>query len=397
MRRRGQSGQVLPLIAVSLAALMGFGGIGVDVGYLEYRNQTQQAATDAAAAGGAASLVKVGCPNKTVATSGADTDAANNGYGNAGNVSVSVANPPASGPFSGNSCAVMVSITTTNNSTFFERLFGYSSGVTETTQATAIVSNSGSGCIYLLSPTVSSNFNGGHMTATKCGILINDTANFNGATINALSIGYAGPAPNQNGATFTTGKPTLMMPVADPCPEIAGCNYLANNPQPTTNCQNFNGNGYHGPLSPGCYNSLNLNGAVVTMSNGIYTFNGSENFNGATITGNGVTMYVTANASPPNFNGVSAATMTPMSSGPTAGVLYYQVPSNSGSPNFNGTSGNYSGLIYAPTPTSVNFNGAAGGYLVLVFGAANLNGSTSQDYATPPPSQSYIKQAVVAQ
>ncbi|MGA8575031.1 MAG: pilus assembly protein TadG-related protein [Candidatus Cybelea sp.] len=396
MRRAAESGQVLPLIALCLAALMGFGAIGVDVGYLEYRDQTQQAATDAAAAGGAATLVKAGCPNQTAATTGADTDAANNGFANAGKVSVTVINPPGNGPFANNSCAVKVTISTSNVATFFARLFGYPAGVTETTQATAIVSNSGAGCIYLLSPTAQSNFNGGHLTATKCGALINDTANFNGATVDALSIGYAGPAPNVNGATFQLGQPQPMMPVADPCLEIAGCNYLANNPPSTASCHDFNGNGYHGALTQGCYNNLNLNGAVVTMQ-GSYTFNGSENFNGASMTGNGVTIYVTANASAPNFNGTTQATMTPMTSGPTAGVLYYQVPGNSGSPNFNGTNANYSGLIYAPTPTSVNFNGASGGYLVLVFGAANFNGSVSQDFATPPPSQALIKQAVVAE
>lgn len=396
MKRKSQSGQVLPLIALSLAALMGFGGIGVDVGYLEYRDQAQQAATDAAAAGGADALVKAGCPNRTAATTSADTDAANNGFSNAGTTAVTVVNPPSTGYFANNVCAVNVTIATTNVATFFARAFGYPTGVTETTQATAVVTNAGNGCIYLLSPTVSSNFNGGHLTATKCGALINDTANFNGSTIDALSIGYAGAAPNTNGATFPLGQPQPMMPVADPCPEITGCNYLANNPQSTANCSDFHGNGYHGALIAGCYNNLNLNGATVTMS-GLYTFNGSENFNGANITGNGVTMYVTANASPPNFNGTSQATMTAMTTGNTAGVLYYQVPSNSGSPNFNGSSVNYSGLIYAPTPTSINFNGASGGYLVLVFGAANFNGSVSQDFATPPPSQSYVKQAVVAE
>lgn len=394
MKRKSQSGQVLPLIALSLAALMGFGGIGVDVGYLEYRDQAQQAATDAAAAGGADALVKAGCPNRTAATTSADADAANNGFSNAGTTSVTVVNPPSTGHFANNVCAVNVTIATTNVATFFARAFGYPAGVTETTQATAVVTNAGNGCIYLLSPTVSSNFNGGNVTATKCGALINDTANFNGSTIDALSIGYAGAAPNTNGATFPLGQPQQMMPVADPCPEIAGCNYLANNPPGTGGCSDWSGGGN---MTPGCYNTINLNKATVTMSPGLYVFNGSENFNQATITANGVTMYVTANATPPNFNKTTQATMTPPTSGNTVGVLYYQVPSNTQSVNFNGTSVNYSGLIYAPTPTSINFNGASGGYLVLVFGAANFNGSVSQDFATPPPSQSYVKQAVVAE
>ena len=41
---------------------MGFAGIAVDVGYLEYRQQAQQTATDAAAVGGARSAAARGLP-----------------------------------------------------------------------------------------------------------------------------------------------------------------------------------------------------------------------------------------------------------------------------------------------------------------------------------------------
>ena len=83
----GERGQVLPLIAVSLAVLMGFAGIAVDVAYLEYRQQAQQTATDAAAAGGAEALLHAGCPNANAAKSAALANAANNGFPMAGNTS----------------------------------------------------------------------------------------------------------------------------------------------------------------------------------------------------------------------------------------------------------------------------------------------------------------------
>ena len=50
MKRTNERGQILPLIGISLAVLMGFAGIGVDVGYLEYRQQAQQTATDESSA-----------------------------------------------------------------------------------------------------------------------------------------------------------------------------------------------------------------------------------------------------------------------------------------------------------------------------------------------------------
>ncbi len=59
---------------------------------------------------------------------------------------------------------------------------------------------------------------------------MNDTANFNGATVSAPFIGYAGAAPIENGATFKLAAPAPMLPVADPCTEIAGCSYLAEQP-----------------------------------------------------------------------------------------------------------------------------------------------------------------------
>lgn len=398
MTHKYERGTVLPMIAAGLAVTMGFAGVGVDVGYLEYRQQEQQTATDAAAAGGATALIRAGCPNSSVAQNAALLNAGNNGFPASSNVTVSVQNPPTGGPFANNPCGVAVTVTTAQVGTFFTRLFGYAHGMAETTQAVAIVTQSGGGCIYLLSPSVESNFNGANVTAKKCGALINDTANFNGATVDMQNIGYAGATPNENGASFTGALPEPMLPVADPCQEIAGCAYLAANPPSTSGCISANYNGYNGPVPSGCYSDLNLNGANVTMS-GLYVFTGSQNFNGATIQGANMTMYVTSTGTPPNFNGANA-TLAPPTPGPgtnTPGVLYYQVPANTQSANFNGSNNKVSGLIYSPGATSVNFNGAQGGYVVLVFGAANFNGGTAQDFATPPPNQSLVKQAVVAE
>ncbi len=396
MKYLGQRGQVLPLIAAMLGMLMGFGGIAVDVGYLKYEQQAQQNATDAAALGGAQQLVRSSCSNSAAAIAGANADAASNAFPNGGNIGVTPNSPPSSGAFSGNNCAISVNITTSHVTTYFSRLLGYPGGMTVTTHATAVVSANSASCIYILSPTVSTNINGANIQAPGCAIAINDTANFNGSTVKSPFIGYAGNPPNENGATFPQASPAPMLPVADPCPEMPGCAYLTANPPSTSNCQQFNGNGYNGALQPGCYSNLNLNGAHVTM-NGLYVLTGSTNFNGATMTGSNVTFYVASGASAPNFNGVSNATLSPPATGNDSGVLYYQVPNNTNSPNFNGVGVNFSGLLYCPGATSVNFNGAKGNYLVLVFGAVNYNGSATWDFATPAPGQSITKQAVLAE
>ncbi len=391
---------VLPLVAVTLAVLMGFAGVGVDAGYLEYRQQAQENATDAAAIGGAQALVRSGCGSGGAATTAAQADASANGFanlGNNGNTTVTVYNPPANGPYSGSSCAVEVQIKTRHVATFFSRLYGYNAGMDESTDAVASsVSSTSSACIYLLSPTVSGNFNGANVNSPGCGIAINDTANFNGATILAPSIGYAGPAPNENGSNFKLAKPAPMLPVADPCVDAPGCSYIANHPPSSSGCTSFNGNGYHGYLNPGCYSYLNLNGANVTLNPGVYVLSGSSNFNGSSVTGSGVTIYVPVGGTAPNFNGATMNLSAP-TSGNYANVLYYESPSNTSSANFNGTNQFYTGIIYCPGAASVNFNGAHGGYVVLIFGSTNFNGSAAVDFATPPPSGGFIKQAVLAE
>jgi hypothetical protein len=372
--------------------------MAVDVGVLKYQQRQQQSATDAAALGGAQQLADTGCGNPSAATTAAQNDAATNGF--AANI-VSVQNPPPSGgPYGGNTCAVEVQIAQ-SYATWFLRLFGFQNGMPETTQAIAEAISTGSGCIYLLNPTVTSTFNGDTVNAPSCGVLINNTATFNGdPTFNANYIGYAGGAPSESGTNFTQATPAPMLPVADPCPEISGCANLTNNPPALTGCTSPVYNGLVTvTLQPGCFNSIIVNGCqTVNFAPGPYVFNGTTIFNGETnVTGSGVTLYVTASGTPPTFNGIPNVSLSPPTSGSDEGVLYYQVPANTQNPIFNGTSQSLSGLIYAPGATHAIFNGTGGGYLVMVLGAATFNSSSAYDFATPPPGQALIRQAVLGE
>src|ERR1700729_3556820 len=395
MKRSRESGQVLPMIALTLAVLMGFSGLGVDVGYWQYHQREQQSATDAAAMGAAQQLLYSGCPSASVAQSAAVTDATSNGYTNgSNNVAVVAQNPPATGPYAGNTCAVSATITTQHVPAFFTKVFGsqFQQGVTESTQAVAAVVANNSGCVYMLGQGQNTNFHGSNLQAPGCSIYLNGSANFNGATIDAAAIGEADYSGSNNGGTFTGASPGKILPVADPCAEIAGCAYIKANPPSTSPCNLTLGTG---ALQPGCYNSLNAYGATVTLAPGTYVFAGGSNFNGASISGTGVTIYIPAGAST-NFNKVSNMTLTPPATGNYADVTYYQVPSNSGDVNFNGSSTDISGLIYAPS-AAMNYNGSRGGYPVLVAAYANFNGSSGEDFGSPPAGQTLIKNVVLAQ
>jgi hypothetical protein len=395
MRRRGESGQVLPLVAICLAALMGFGGLAVDVGYWRYQLREQQSATDAAALGGAQQLAYSSCPNQTAAITAAQNDASKGGFTNGGNVTVGVTNPPATGVFAGNSCAVQVTITTQKVASFFTRVFGgRTSGIAETTTAVAeVTSDDTGGCIFMLGTSDNTNFNSATVQAPKCSMDINGSANFHGSTIDAAGIAEGNYSGSNNGGTFTGASPVQALPAADPCPEIAGCAYIAANPPSTSPCNGVYGS--NGVLTPGCYSNLNLNGATVQMQAGTYVFEGSLNMNKASITGSGVTIYIPAGTST-NFNKVSSLKLSPPTSGNYAGVTFYQVPSNTNGLNFNGSSTDLGGLIYAPT-ASMNYNGSQGQYVVLVAAYANFNGSSGLDFGPPVAGQSLIKKAVLTQ
>ena len=75
-----QRGAVIPLIAITLSVLMGFAGMAVAVGFLEYSQQAQQAATDAAAEGGAQAAYANNCASWSTTQAAAQADAATNGY-----------------------------------------------------------------------------------------------------------------------------------------------------------------------------------------------------------------------------------------------------------------------------------------------------------------------------
>ncbi len=395
-RRTGEAGQVLPLVAICLAVLMGFAALAVDVGYLQYQQRQQQSAADAAALAGARQNIYSSCANASRAQTAAYADSSSNGFTNNGtSVVVAVNNPPASGPFSGDNCAVQVQVTATH-ATFFSNLFMPSTWHGRiTTQAVATLNTNNNGCIYLLNTARPFLISGTNFYAANCNVLSNNTpVTVSGSNVNVDTLSYAGTV-SMSGSNFT-GTTQKMLPVTDPCPAITACAYLAANPPPATSCTSYVASGTNGTVLPGCYNDFEIRGSNVTMSPGLYVFNGTTAFTGSNITASGVTIYVTSSGTPPDFSGVNIR-LSPPTSGPYAGVQYYQVPANTNPANFNGSNVSVSGLLYAPTAIGVGFNGSNGAYTVLVFGSAVYSGSNGGSFGSPPSTGSLIKQAVLAE
>lgn len=369
--------------------------MSIDIGYLEYQQRQQQNAADGAAIGAAQQLVYSGCPNQSVAQTAAANDSGENDFVNAGNVKVTADNPPTSGAFASDNCAVQVTVNNAATQTFLMRVFGWVGGVAETTQATATSSANGPGCVYQLDPNGTPTFHGAKITAPGCSLLMNGSPTFDGGDVDFASIGYAGSL-TVHGTKFDDGSPMTMLPVANPCPEIVGCNYLTNNPPAPSGCIPLV---VSSPVvTPGCYSSISGNGDIA-LSPGLYILTGSNSLNGATLTGSGVTIYITSTGSGLDLHGTKvdlSACTTTCTGGAVANVLYYQT--NSTAVDISGPSGSYTGLFYAPN-AQVTYNGNAGtGYSVMVFYDWLLNGTgQGMTFASPPPNQSFIKNAVLVQ
>lgn len=379
-RLHGQRGQTLVLVALLLVVLVGMTSLAADAGYYRYQQRIMQSASDSAALAGAAELAYGG------ADAAAKADSAANGFADGVNGVTVMVNTNYSDQYTGSSPAVQVVISKPYPK-FFAGVLGGGSNVQISTTAVARMSANVNVCLYQLDPSQNPNFNGMTFNGHKCGIILNGSANFNGANIDAQYIGYSsGRTPNENGATFPQATPAPSMPAKDPCMNIPGCAYLTNNPPSTSSCISHpNYNGMTVTLVPGCYDSPNFNGANVTFQTGtppLFVFTGHPNFNGSTLTGNGVTLYFAA-GSCGNFNGANLS-LTPPAAGDTAGVQIYSTPGASGcGPNFNGATGTgVSGLVYYPS-YHVNFNGSFNSYAVLVVGNVNFNGST-QNFPIPP-------------
>ncbi len=409
MRRRGESGQVLPLIAVCLTAIMGFAGMSVDVGYFEYHQRQEQSAADAAALGAAQQLAYAGCPSFSSAKTAAYNDIASNGYINGANgVTVSVSNPPATpspapsgkpspspAPYAGNPCAVSVQVTGTKTPTFFTKLFGHGSGATQSTAAIALLVKNDDNCIFLLSQTATLDLDNVNITAPHCGVAANSAlVETSGDNINVASFGYAHSLTGST-ADFTSAKPAKMLPVADPCPEIAGCAYTAANKVVYASCNAFNNTGGNVSIAPGCYSSFKNTGGTVTMQPGQYEFTGSLEQTGGSLVGSGVTLYVAPSASTIQLGGNSVNLSAP-TSGNYANVLYYQDSTNAAKAQFISTNTSVTGLVYAPAAIG-QVNANISSYVVLVFANMNFDGTSCEGWnlAGPTAGNSIIQTAVL--
>src|ERR1700722_17866152 len=192
-RHRGGrvGGQVMVLICVSLIAIVGMIAVVTDFSFMQHQRNMMQTAADSAAMAASAELSY----GDLVAAGKAD--AASNGYTDgASSVTVTINNPPTSGPNTSKATYVEA-IVSKPEPTYFLRVLGVS---TMTVSARAVAyQGSGANCIYVLDPTASGalSTNGNASVQSSCGLLVDSSSStaitaVGGVTINAPTIGMVG-------------------------------------------------------------------------------------------------------------------------------------------------------------------------------------------------------------
>jgi Flp pilus assembly protein TadG len=330
---KNQRGSIGIIAAVSLPALLGFGGLAVDASvWLRAKNGVQGAA-DAAASSVAAAAV-AGGNYLTRLSAEADGVAAANGYQNGANgVVVTLNHPPSSGAYAGNALAYEVIIAAPQQ-LYLASVFPALTAPTVTGRAVALTTTSPA-CILALSPasppngTVPVNGNA-PLNAQNCDVdadspsanSINTSGGGSISTANIRSVGgVTGSNITASGAIMTNGPyiadPYVGMRSIPPIPPL----------QPWS--QNINWSGrVANPTGVAAFNgNVNVTGQGATLDPGVYLITGSLSGT-KPLSGTGVTIVLTSPTPSTDtgsfqFTGGASLNLTAPATGSTAGIALW--------------------------------------------------------------------------
>jgi len=365
--RGGESerGQAAVIIALTMTAMLMVLGLAVDAGQLYVARRTAQEAADAGAYAGAVVLYQGGTAAQ--ARAAAVNDVGRNGFvhgGDGGLTSVVINLPPASGPNVGNSTYIEVLISTEVRTALVPAQSQLNL-VSVRGVAGAEPLNNGYAIMALdRGDTLDSMFVGpqGTVYIDGAGILVNSTngeaADNNGTGNIAVAEPYGtdvaggteGEWPNA-----TTGAPQRPDPFAGyPKPSVSGLSLYTSLPAAV---------GGVITLYPGIYDVAisAAGGTVIRLNSGVYItkrgINGAGNADLQSLAGgvfifNTLTGYpgATGTCASIKLTGNAASILAPLTTGPYAGLLFYQDPACTAQFVIagNGTLA-ASGTIYLPT------------------------------------------------
>ncbi len=423
-------GKTLVMFALLLPLLLGMVGLAIDSGLLLATYRQTQNAADTAALAAAMDLIQ----GRSAAT--ATTTATNyvQTYNNMSSATITVNNPPVSGPHTGSS-AYVEAIVSYPYKTSFIQLLGVNQNQAVTARAVAGFENvtSGAGLVTLLpNPQAGQGLtvSGGAILSVDGGIIVNSTGkgyDQNGNPVNFSNPQGPASSVSNNSALYATsinvsggvgnGTQSSYMPYppgsTGPSPLTAGTGVdvpdpLINLPVPTTTSPglfpvvNTNygsvsvGNGQTITLNPGLYSNIKITGGTVTLNPGIYVLEGGAtnalDITGGTVTGNGVMFYNTASNYDPasgtdtgtgssKFGGINISsagvTFSPISdpSSPYNGMTIFQDRANTSTISIQGGSSGaqITGTTYAAN-ANLAISGSGNWNSQFVVGSMNISG-----------------------
>jgi hypothetical protein len=384
-------GFVLITTVLAIVVLLAFLGLAIDVGYVQFAKTRMQTAADAAAIGGAQEIHMNGASGAAAA---ARSDAALNGFTDGQNgVTVTVHTPPVSGYYTGDVNAVEVVISQDVPAFFMELVGASSMGV----RARAVSHlASGPSCVYALDPAASGAFaaSGGATVSVNCGIVVNSSNGqamkvSGGAQITAAYSSVVGNYSVSGGGIITPLPSTGAAGESDPlayiaAPAVGVCTSLT----PVSITTNST-------LDPGVYcgGIAISSGAHVIFNPGTYILRGGglAVSGGSNVSGTGVTFYNTAGGGysyqPVSFSGGSTLTLRAPTSGPLAGILFFQdrgIVGGAASTISGGSGSVFEGALYFPGTAVTYSGGTNSAYTLLIAKTVSFSGGTTvnNDYSS---------------
>jgi hypothetical protein len=346
-RLRTRRGAVVLVVAASLFSVSAFGLFVLDTGQIYRQRRHAQTAADAGALAGANEAFR---GQWGLITSSAQDGSTSNGYVNgAGNVTVTVHNPPVSGYYIGDVRFVEV-VVERRLPTIGLRMFGIDT-VGIRARAVAGAAGNAVNCIHTLDPAMSQAL---YMLSStqldaNCGVMVNSRHSGalymeSSSSIDAGVIGVTGNYVNLVGPGALNPTPTTGIPPApDPLgslesPTVGACTVT-----------NFRRSSGSVTINPGVYcgSILLENDASVVLNPGVYILCGPSDGSiyglqlkgNSRITGTEVMIYLTACGTTWPFRPIKVESnaqinLSAPTSGSYAGIVFYQdrtIPIGTGS------------------------------------------------------------------
>lgn len=397
-----ERGQVLPLLAFGIVAVLGMISLAVDIGYYRYQQRLEQSAADSAAVAGAIRLYYTttpGVPAPAEVTTAARNAAADNGFaddGSVGNVQVAVNSPPTANtpPITGATpypagSAVEVYIHK-KQPQFFGGIFG-AANPSVGAHAVAVMQADVTACLYQLGfqndpKGVLAEKGNKLVKIIKCAAATNGNVNvpgFDPATTGLIWYGASGP---NAGSYDPTKIHQVQSPFVDPCFKLPSCAYLQKQPIPPSGqaVDVSYSSSVSAPAPPGYAVVKGCCSSGTTFGPGLYYVYGGVS---GTITGDGVTIVNVDGTMTANGLGAAHPYFSAPATGPTAGIAFYQPPSNTSDVTLNG-GGNgataWDGVFYAPSAQITPNGGGVTFAFLVIDGILDHGGGSSLGIVVDP-------------